>query len=352
MYRDLNQVYPGGMRYLGSPRVGEVASAIPATGDHGPALAYPNVLANGWVSQRVLFWVRSHNLGSLFVSDNSAWAGTVSADGVYTVVGDVYLDGVLQSPQATVTLPVGSSVPLYAITMASLAAATAYTGFEAAYAAPGGGGGTYTATMAALSAAAAYAGFAATYTGPVVSTSTEPVTLAEAKLAARLNLAETELDPVVLGYISTARQIAEHETGRCFVRQTKRYTFSDWPAADHVMHVHSASAVAIQHWDGAAWQALAVEAFGWGEVDLGTGIAPAVGSSWPTLGAVAIGPRVRVDITAGSATPTVDAPPCVKTFICACVSWWVDNPDEGAAASLQEAPRLMRLLDPVRLWGA
>lgn len=107
MWRDLNQVYPDGTRYLGSPRVGEVASAIPATGDHGPALAYPNVVANGWTTQRVLFWARSWDLSTLWVDDNSAWIGTVAADGTYHVTGDIYVDDVLQSPQATVSLYVG-----------------------------------------------------------------------------------------------------------------------------------------------------------------------------------------------------------------------------------------------------
>lgn len=189
--------------------------------------------------------------------------------------------------------------------------------------------------------------------GAVPSPSSEPVTLAEAKLAARLNVDETELDPAVLGYISTARQMAEHETGREYVAKTKRYTFTDWPAADHVMHVHQPTAVAVQHWDGAGWVTLTNgTGFAWGEVDQGVGIAPPLGQAWPALGAIAIGPRVRVDVTAGSATPTTTTPECVKTFIKAAVAFWVDNPTEGASGSLSEAPRLGRLLDPERLWGA
>lgn len=189
--------------------------------------------------------------------------------------------------------------------------------------------------------------------GAVPAPSSEPVTLAEAKLAARLNVDETELDPAVLGYISTARQMAEHETGREYVAKTKRYTFTDWPAADHVMHVHQPTAVAVQHWDGAGWVTLTNgTGFAWGEVDQGVGIAPPLGQAWPALGAIAIGPRVRVDVTAGSATPTTTTPECVKTFIKAAVAFWVDNPTEGASGSLSEAPRLGRLLDPERLWGA
>lgn len=215
----------------------------------------------------------------------------------------------------------------------------------------GGGAAAYTAAMAALTSSSTVTAFVATYTMPFIDTSTEPVTVSQAKLSARMD--GDELDPVVAGYIITARQLAEHETGREYVQKTKRYTYTDWPAADHVMHVYQPSSVAVQWWDGSAWVSM-VEGtdFAWGEVDQGVGIAPPVDQTWPTLGAIAIGPRVRIDVTAGSATPTVDTPECVKTFIKACVSFWTDNPTEGAAGSLDEAPRLSRLLDSERLWGA
>lgn len=238
----------------------------------------------------------------------------------------------------------------YTATMAALAAGSTYAGGAATYTAPGGAP-AYTATMAALVAGSAYAGGAAVYAAPYVETAMEPVTVAEAKLAARVD--GTELDAVIAGYISTARQMAEHETGREYVAKTKRYTFTDWPAAGHVMHVHQPTAVAVQHWDGAGWVTLTSgSGFAWGEVDQGVGIAPPLGQAWPALGAIAIGPRVRVDVTAGSATPTTTTPECIKTFIKAAVAFWVDNPTEGASGSLSEAPRLGRLLDPERLWGA
>lgn len=111
MWRDLNKVYPDGTRYLGSPRVGEVASDIPSTGDHGAALAYANVVENGWTTERVLFWVRSWNLSTLWVYDDSSWVGTVTADGTYTITGDIYVDDAIQATQATITLYVGVAAP-------------------------------------------------------------------------------------------------------------------------------------------------------------------------------------------------------------------------------------------------
>lgn len=249
---------------------------------------------------------------------------------------------------------IGTASPAaYTATMAALASGSTVTGFAGSYTAPvgPGPGGNYTAAMSALSSGSTVTAFAATYTMPFIDTSTEPVTVSQAKLSARVD--GDELDPVIAGYIITARQLAEHETGREYVLKTKRYSYTDWPAAGHVMHVYQPSSVAVQWWDGSAWVTMAEGTdFAWGEVDQGVGIAPPVDQTWPTLGAIAIGPRVRIDVTAGSATPSADTPECVKTFIKACVSFWTDNPAEGAAGSLDEAPRLSRLLDAERLWGA
>lgn len=292
--------------------------------------------------------------GTTGVDDRGGYELVAPADGVYAqdYRGLVMpSSGAPQEYTATITTTVGAGAPSYIGAAASMSAAASLSAASGIYTAASGPA-SYVGVAAALSAAPTLSAGTGTYTAPIVDTTTEPVTLSQAKLAARLNDTETELDPVVLGYISTARQIAEHETGRTYVQQTRRYTFADWPAADHVMHVHQATAVVVSWWDGAQWVSMPDTDFAWGEVDLGTAIAPALGRSWPTLGDIAIGKRVRVDITAGTTTPTLSTPECVKTFIKACVSWWVDNPDQGATASLQEAPRLMRLLDPERLWGA
>ena len=176
----------------------------------------------------------------------------------------------------------------------------------------------------------------------------EPVTLAEAKAAARIS--DTNFDAQLPGLIVAARQMAEQETGRQFMAQTWRAELLDWPASDDVLHVHQATAVAVSYWTGSAWASLAGSAFEFGPVDAGTALAPVTGTSWPTLGAKAIGPRVRVDLTAG-ATEATAVEECVKLYIKALVAWWVDNPSAMAAGNLQEAPFLRSLLDPVRLWS-
>jgi len=186
---------------------------------------------------------------------------------------------------------------------------------------------------------------------PAASSFSEPVTVDECKAAARLDPADTSLDGLLQLYITAARQIAEQETGRAYVAQSKTWTGEDWPAATDRLPVHAPTAVAIQWWDGSAWQALSTGAYAYAAAGSGFSVAPIVGGSWPTLGAVAVGPRVRITAAAGSATPYVDTPRCVRTFILAVVSFWVINPEMAAASSLTQVPLFQRLLDPERLWA-
>ncbi|MDT7836459.1 head-tail connector protein [Aquabacterium sp. OR-4] len=178
----------------------------------------------------------------------------------------------------------------------------------------------------------------------------EPVTTAEAALAARISSGDA-LEPMLPGLIAAARQVAEQETGRQLMEQTWRIELPDWPAADDLLHAHRATACAITYWTGSTWsQAMSASAFTFYPLSTGTGVAPAVGASWPTLGAVAGGPRVRIDLTAG-ADDAADVPECVKLFIKTLVAHWAYNPAAAAHNSLAEAPFLRALLDPVRLWS-
>ena len=176
---------------------------------------------------------------------------------------------------------------------------------------------------------------------------TEPVTLAEAKLAARID--SDAFDAMVPGLITAARQMAEQETGRLFITQTWRTELVDWPAAAYVLPVHQATAATITYWNGAAWASLAGAAFVFGDLANGTALAPATGSSWPTLGDKPVGSRVRIDLTAGDEDATAVSG-CVKLYIKALVSVWINNPDAAQRGAMQTNPLFERLLDRERLW--
>lgn len=180
------------------------------------------------------------------------------------------------------------------------------------------------------------------------TSATEPVTLAEARLAARIDAQDDELDDHIETLISAARRLAEQQTGRSYVRKTVRYQLAEWPSVAERFPVHEPAAVAVSYWDGATWATLSSAAFVFFAAEAGTGVAPALGTAWPQLGQVAGGPRVRFDFTVGPADPPATVDACVKVFIKAVVAYWHDNP---AAADGGDVPRrLLGLLDPERLW--
>lgn len=157
----------------------------------------------------------------------------------------------------------------------------------------------------------------------------EPVSVSDAALAARLSAGDA-LEPMLAGLIASAREIAEQETGQRLMQQTWRAELADWPAADDVLHFNRPTAAAVSYWTGSAWSAL--------------------DTSWPTLGRVAGGPRVRIDLT-GGATDAAQVRECAKLFIKALVAHWVDNPEAASARTMARAPFLGALLDPLRFGG-
>lgn len=187
-----------------------------------------------------------------------------------------------------------------------------------------------------------------------VEGSTEPVTLAAAKLAARvdddISAGVSSLDAAVTNAIEAARAQAELLTGRCYRPQVRRQELVDWPALSDAVDVFAASACAVTYWDGATWASLSGSAYIYapgGIGNNGTSLAPV--TDWPTLGDRAIGPRVRIDLTAGPASPA-NVPSQVVQYITASVIAWLDQPGGLVAEKLQPHPFLERLLDGERLW--
>lgn len=176
----------------------------------------------------------------------------------------------------------------------------------------------------------------------------EPVTVADAKLAARLD--GSHWDAIVAGAISAARQVAEHETGLRLMQQTWRHELADWSGAAVALDVLRPDTVAVQYWStGNAWVVLATNAYAWAAQDSAIALAPALGTGWPALGDVAIGPRVRIDVTLGATDPAA-VPPAVQQFIKALVAVMAADPSLTAMDALGSSAYLPRMLDPCRLY--
>jgi hypothetical protein len=186
----------------------------------------------------------------------------------------------------------------------------------------------------------------------ISTTGAEPVSVAEAISAARLDSdAGAELTASISGAISAARLQAEHLTGRCYRPQVQRFELDDWPAAGELLPICDPTSVAIAYWSGSAWVDLPTPAgFAWAGVGIRTGLAPATGTSWPTLGMRPVGARVRIDISAGPDSPA-KVPESVKLYIKAQVSAWQKTPEALASTNLQPNPLFESLLDGERLWA-
>ncbi len=180
----------------------------------------------------------------------------------------------------------------------------------------------------------------------------EPVSVSQAKAALRID--DTRFDALLPGLISAARAVAEQETGRQLVNQVWRAELADWPDDDDPLPVYRATACAITYWNGSAWVSLDGSGYVFAPdaiVGNGTCLAPALGSSWPALGDIALGPRVRVDLTAGVANDQVASVPAgICTFITALVGQLIQSPELTALQAVQAHPLLARLLDPWRLY--
>lgn len=178
----------------------------------------------------------------------------------------------------------------------------------------------------------------------------EPVTLAEAKVGARVDAGDTALDDLITGYIQAARQMAEQITGQRYMQCTLRWEDDDWPDdEDDIIPAWRPTTVAVTYWTGSTWATLSSGDYAHYVCGHGTALAPAVGTWWPALGlAPGESPRVRVDLTVG-VTDAALVPATVKTYIKACISHWINNPDAAPRGNTQPSPLFERLLDGEKL---
>ena len=179
----------------------------------------------------------------------------------------------------------------------------------------------------------------------IVQPTLQIVPTATARTSARID--DGRFDADIPRWLSAACGMAEAYCRRPFRAATWREELTDWPGTDVVFPVAFATNVDVSYWTGSAWANLSSGARVFWAVDGGTSIAPA--TTWPTLGDVAGGPRVRIDITAGP-TAASDVPAAVVEFCLAHVSLWADENRAASPQELRTVPWLYSLLDPLRVF--
>jgi uncharacterized phiE125 gp8 family phage protein len=184
------------------------------------------------------------------------------------------------------------------------------------------------------------------------SSGAEPVSVDEARLACRVDDEVMDLDLSLS--ISSAREQAEHITGRTYREQQLRHEMDVWPLAAAQLSAWPVSALAITYRSAAAptvWTTLPTSVYAWGEMFPGVVVALKSGQSWPDLADDDAGARVRIELTAGPSSPAT-VPGCVRRFILATVAAWFDQPSAlRVGQTITINPLHERLLDGEKLWA-
>lgn len=182
----------------------------------------------------------------------------------------------------------------------------------------------------------------------------EPLTLADAKLHLRVDADITEDDGLIAALIVTARQQAEHRTGRALVTQQWRLgldRFADDSLELPLPKLQSVQSVTYLDADGVR-QTLAGAEYDVVTDELVGRLLPAFGKTWPDC---RIRPgSVQVSYTCGYGAAS-DVPQSIKAWMLLAIGAWYENREAMTAGQpVAELPRSFwdGLLDPFYVPGA
>ena len=172
--------------------------------------------------------------------------------------------------------------------------------------------------------------------------------LAEAKLHLRVDADITKDDSLITALIVTARQQAEHRTGRALMTQQWRLGLDQFPADSLELPLPKLQSVqSVTYLDSNGSRQTLVNA----EYDVITDelvgrIIPAYGKSWPDCRERP--GSVRVDYTCGYGA-AADVPQSIKAWMLLAIATWYENREALTAGHpVAELPRCFweGLLDP------
>jgi uncharacterized phiE125 gp8 family phage protein len=179
--------------------------------------------------------------------------------------------------------------------------------------------------------------------------STEPVTLAEARLHLRLDDDFTADDDLIEVLIQTARESAEHETGRALITQMWERSIDAFPEVEIELGKPSVIAITSVIYIDTAGDSQTMDAANYSLDSTTDGgfLLPAVDTTWPETMDTANAVRVRFTTGFGDASAV---PAAVKTWILLRVAALYAGGD-GSADTMRMQPMFDRLLDRWRFFG-
>lgn len=186
----------------------------------------------------------------------------------------------------------------------------------------------------------------------ITAPATEPITLQEAKIHLRVD--DSEEDTSISMAIQTARQEAEHMTGRALITQTWERVLDAFPAgAIELGNPPIISITSVKYLDpNGVEQTLAGSAYTIDAVKMPGWLHPAAGTTWPnTQTDVPNAVRVRFLCGYGAASAV---PANVRRWMLLRIGTMHEHRQEAVVGvSVTPLPRdyTDRLLDPVRVWA-
>ncbi len=173
------------------------------------------------------------------------------------------------------------------------------------------------------------------------------VSVAAAKLGARID--DGRFDADIPRWVDAAVRLAEQFCNRYFTPKAPSFERPLWPANGDTFPISGATSCSASYWTGTAWATLAAEAIVVFADGSRTGVAPVAGTSWPALGEVVGGPRVRLTFAAGP-TSAASLPVEVQHFVIAHVSLWADENRAAAPQAAQNFPWLYAGIQPLTVY--
>jgi uncharacterized phiE125 gp8 family phage protein len=132
----------------------------------------------------------------------------------------------------------------------------------------------------------------------ITAITSEPVTLAEARLQCKPDSDDTSWDAVITALITTAREQAEHDTGRSFAAQTLELALDCFPDyendAINLPMPPVASITSIKYTDTAGTeQTISASAYALSQYGESRRVAPTYGNYWPVTQNIPDAVRIR-----------------------------------------------------------
>jgi uncharacterized phiE125 gp8 family phage protein len=174
----------------------------------------------------------------------------------------------------------------------------------------------------------------------------EPITLAQAKLHLRED--GTEQDVFIAALIATAREVAEHETGRALATQTRERILDAFPAGEiKLIGAPVASVVSVRYLDvGGVDTTLAAERYSLDGDSEPAWLLPAYDTDWPD--SLDAANSVRVRYVCGYAEGA--CPAAIRQWMLLQIGHWFASREAASDKPKTATPFLAGLLDAWRIY--